>query len=359
MLDLPKCSFTRVVVLTIGLCCLNHVGCSTQKGPEQGSSVESFTEKAADAAKQDRSTVSAGTAAEAGTSVSSQSVAVANQAAQSTGRPAVAQPLSVARLQKLLKEKNPTYAGDGVFHKAGGEIIVADLSFRPIRDLSPLKGLPLERLDLRGTRVEDLTPLKGMPLRELYLESTNVSDLSPLKGAPLRVLYLNGTPVKDISPLSDAPLFMLNLTNTQVSDLSPVRKMPLNTLWVGKSNVRDISVLAGKHLESLDVQYTAVSDLKPLAGMISLQRLNIVGSQVTDLTPLAGLHLTRLLFTPSRIRKGLDVVRNMTSLRQLDVEFRQPRMLTPAEFWQKFDAGEFNTSSSEETKTQPTPNKEE
>jgi len=248
--------------------------------------------------------------------------------------------MTVSELQRELKKKNPGYSGQGKFRKAGGEIRLADLSFSGVTDISPLKGLPLERLDLRGLEISDISPLEGMPLRELFLEQTKVTDLSPLKGAPLRVLYLNDTPVKDISPLADCPLVQLNLTGTQVADISPVRSLPLGTLWIGKTKVTDLSPLADKHLESLDVQDTAVADLSPLADMTTLRRLNIVGSQVTDLTPLAKLNLTRLLFTPSRIKKGLEIVRAMQSLRELDVEFREPRRLSPAEFWKRYEAGE-------------------
>ena len=51
--------------------------------------------------------------------------------------------------------------------------------------------------------------------------------------------------------------------------------------------------------------------------------------------------LTRLLFTPAKIAKGLDVVRAMNSLTELDVTFRDPQRLAPAEFWQRYEAGEF------------------
>ncbi len=40
----------------------------------------------------------------------------------------------------------------------------------PIRDISPLRSLRLEKIDLRGTRVEDLSPLLGMPLIDLRLD---------------------------------------------------------------------------------------------------------------------------------------------------------------------------------------------
>jgi len=107
--------------------------------------------------------------------------------------------------------------------------------------------------------------------------------------------------------------------------------------------VTDLSPLLGTELQSLDVQETPVVDLSPLAGLSSLQRLNIAGSKVTDVTPIVGLPLTRLILTPHLITTGLDQVRQMTSLQELDVMFEpeRHRTLTPEQFWALYDAGEF------------------
>ncbi len=52
-----------------------------------------------------------------------------------------------------------------------------------VSDLSPLRGMPLERLNLARTSVQDLTPLAGMPLRELNLEECRrLRDLRALTG---------------------------------------------------------------------------------------------------------------------------------------------------------------------------------
>ena len=49
---------------------------------------------------------------------------------------------------------------------------------------------------------------------------------------------------------------------------------------------------------NLDISKTAVTDLTPLAGMSSLQSLNLYRTQVTDLTPLAGLSSLKTLSIP-------------------------------------------------------------
>ena len=60
------------------------------------------------------------------------------------------------------------------------------LSFTTVKNLSALRGLPLERLrSYHMVGFEDLTPLKGMPLRELelyYYDRGWVTNLTPLAG---------------------------------------------------------------------------------------------------------------------------------------------------------------------------------
>jgi Leucine-rich repeat (LRR) protein len=121
-----------------------------------------------------------------------------------------------------------------------------------------------------------------------------VTDLSPLEGMPLQMLWLNGTPVRDITPLRGLPLVSLTLADTKVADISPLKGHPM-------------------------------------------QRLHIAGTEVTDLSPLQWMQLTRLVFTPSRIKTGLEYARNMKSLEEIGVDFNE--RMRPAEFWRQYDAG--------------------
>lgn len=223
--------------------------------------------------------------------------------------------MTAAKLRKLLGD-------DRVQVEVRGDRI-RGLQFQNanVSDIEPLRGLELTTVDLYQQPIDDISPLEGMPLEHLKLTKTNVTELSPLEGMPLKTLDLIDTPVTDISV---------------------VTSLDLEILWLRGSRVRDLSPLAGQKLESLDVQNTDVTSIAVAPRIEGLERLNIVDTPVTDLTPLEGLRLTRLLFTPSQIEKGLDVVRNMKSLTQLDVEFREQGMLDPKEFWKRYDAGEFD-----------------
>ena len=71
-----------------------------------------------------------------------------------------------------------------------------------------------------------------------------------------------------------------------------------------------------------------------------LQRLHIGETLVEDLTPLAGVNFTCLVFTPSRIKRGMNVVRSLYGLREIGTVFDDGgRDLTsPEAFWAKYSS---------------------
>jgi internalin A len=254
-------------------------------------------------------------------------------------------PVSEEALKTALKEKNHAFEGEVAVGSDGRSISAVEVHDPAIEDVSPLAGLPLRGLDLARCHVTDIRALEGMPLTELYLEGTGVQDIGALKGMPLVKLYLSDSGVDDISPLRGAQrLQELNLVGTKVSDLGPLRGMRrLELLWLTGCPVSDLGPLAEvPSLVSLTVAETKVSDLSPLKGHPSLRRLHIARTEVTDLAPLEWLQLTRLIFTPGRIKAGLEFARRMETLEEIDVEFPSPRgkPMSPAEFWQRYDAGE-------------------
>jgi len=249
------------------------------------------------------------------------------------------------QLEAALREKNPGYQG-GIWVEPGPGTAfgVVRINDPTVRDISPLKGLPLDTLDLSLCHISDISDLKGMPLSGLLLEGTAVSDISVVKEMPLKILYLGSTRAKDLSPLAGSQtLKQLYLMNTKVTDLTPLKDTKLESLWLTGSGVTGIGPLKTVPLISLTLADTKVSDLSPLKGHPTLQRLHVARTDVTDLTPLEGLKLTRLIFTPNRIKKGIDVARKM-NLREIDVEFPPARggpPMSPLQFWRRYDAGEF------------------
>ena len=251
-------------------------------------------------------------------------------------------------------------------------------------DLSPLKGIPLEILRIAGaTKLKDISAIRGMPLKELYLDRcSSLQDLEPLRGLSLRVLALGHcTAIKNYEPLRRLPLETLSLFSTSISDLSPLKGMPLRVLSLSQcGTVRDLESLRGMHLTELhmadcggvksleplrgmplvklNLQRTGVKSLEPLSGMnLNTLSLNLVSSHVfenaepirgmpleeleihpfKDVSALKGMKLRRVVLNPMFPPKGIDVLRDMESLRLIYAGVNY----TPEEFWKKYDAGEF------------------
>lgn len=242
-------------------------------------------------------------------------------------------------LHAEIKYHNPAYAGDGQFEISGGRPLALVLRGCQVESLRFVEKLEPLMLDLSETPLTDLGPLRGKPIVELYLEDTQATDLSALRGMPLEKLYLSRTPARDLSALEGAPLVELNVINSNVADISALATCKnLQMLWLTDCPVENISALAKLPLISVTLHRTQVRDLRPLAGT-RLQRLHIGETPVSDLTPLAGLPLTRLVFTPERITRGLEVARALP-LREIGTKFdgEGQDLGPPAVFWEKRDA---------------------
>ena len=76
---------------------------------------------------------------------------------------------------------------------------------------------------------------------------------------------------------------------------------------------------------------------------LKLRWLNLATClQVRDLTPLQGMELTEITLTPRIITKGINVLRQMKSLKTIGIGWQAMDRFSPDEFWKKYDAGEFN-----------------
>jgi hypothetical protein len=67
--------------------------------------------------------------------------------------------------------------------------------------------------------------------------------------------------------------------------------------------------------------------------------LHIQDTGVTDVTPLQGMPLEVIHLTPKNITRGLDILRDMKSIKTIGVEWDQA--WPAAEFWERYDKGEF------------------
>jgi hypothetical protein len=95
-----------------------------------------------------------------------------------------------------------------------------------------------------------------------------------------------------------------------------------------------------KALTDLRLKGTRVGDagLANFKGM-PLRVLWIDNTDVTDLTPLQGMSLEEIHLTPKNITRGLDILREMKSLKAIGIAWKQD--WPAAEFWQRYDKGKF------------------
>lgn len=183
----------------------------------------------------------------------------------------------------------------------------------PLSDLTPLQGMPLTRLDLSMTSVSELSPLRRLPLKFLSIQATKVTDLTPLAGVPLAEFNCSMTEVRDLTPLKDAPLAVLFCTHSKVSSFEGLQGRPLVELYCGGCSIHNLAALQGTPLVRFDCSGTNVSDLASLRGL-PLQELTLSFSKVSDLGQIQGLPLKRLecmqtLVKDLRPLRGLPLAR--------------------------------------------------
>ncbi len=244
----------------------------------------------------------------------------------------------VGQVQEILMRANPDYRGQVKLHEENGVIVAGEFPNCNLRDLSPLRGLSLMGLDLSGNPVREIRHLRGMPLRTLFLENTRVESLMELGEANLVELRLNNSPIKSLRGLEGQPLENLYAVGTQITEVSPISSSNLRQLWLSESPVSDVSGLAGLPLVSLTLHRTLVDDLSFVRKLPVLQRLHIGETLISDLTPLEGLNLTRLVFTPPSIKRGLSAARGLHNLREIGTSFDEQRrdLTNPEAFWAQF-----------------------
>ncbi|MFN4260212.1 MAG: protein kinase domain-containing protein [Gemmataceae bacterium] len=122
--------------------------------------------------------------------------------------PAEQFPAVIAKLQEF----NPKFDGKAQHVVEDGVIVEMQFRSHEVHDLAPLKAIPtLKRLLIPGTaqirgKLADLSPLRGLPLERLDVSHTHVFTLAPIAELPLKNLHFHDTHVKDLSPIRRLPL---------------------------------------------------------------------------------------------------------------------------------------------------------
>ncbi|HOD81484.1 MAG TPA: hypothetical protein PKG77_08660, partial [Phycisphaerae bacterium] len=244
----------------------------------------------------------------------------------------------------------------------------------PVRDLTPLRGMPLRAFHCIqfGVKAEeelrDITSLKGMELEELRLEHTQVSDLTVVKGMRLFVLDIGESCVSDLSPLEGMPLREFRFGSCRrIKDFGVLKTLPLEKVDCSSMAMKDLEIFRGCHLASLNcaqnpltsglgalkgmpleflnISSSGVPDLEPLRGM-PLKHLYLRETLVSDLSPLEGMPLEEIHLAPWKITKGMDTLRSIRTLRTVGVQHNASVSdpFTADDFWREHDRGGFGFS---------------
>jgi hypothetical protein len=105
----------------------------------------------------------------------------------------------------------------------------------------------------------------------------------------------------------------LEMSGCKVSTLEPLRGMPLTAIACADNDIKDLAPLKGMKLLQLVCDNNPITDLSPISGM-PIWKLGIKETKVVDLTPLEDMKLQDFVFSPDKITKGIDIVRNMKTI---------------------------------------------
>ncbi len=133
------------------------------------------------------------------------------------------------------------------------------------------------------------------------------------------------------------------VTGTYGSDKPRIENGVVTEFGLQTEKVTDISPIRAleglKVLKCIGSSKSRLSDLSPLSDL-PLSGLWFNGTAVSDASPLRGMNLTSIAFTPTNITTGLDAIRQMKSLKTIGLRGDKDRF-PAADFWKKYDAGEF------------------
>jgi hypothetical protein len=208
-----------------------------------------------------------------------------------------------------------------------------------VTDIAPIRVFnDLRVLDCSGTWTDksngilaDLTPLKGMNLAGL-----NYLDLHETKVTDRGLAHF-----KDCKNLTTLWLFSTQISDAGLAHFKDCRN--LTSLHLAYTPVSDAGLIHFKGCKALTRLYVAETKVSD-AGLAyfkgaPLRQLHMFHTGITDLTPLQGMPLEEIRLSPKNITKGLDNLRGMKSLKTIGIEWDQA--WPAAEFWQRYDKGEF------------------
>jgi Leucine-rich repeat (LRR) protein len=190
----------------------------------------------------------------------------------------------------------------------------------PLKDIKPLQALQLESIDLSGTRVFEFSHITRMPLKSFAANSTALKNPSFLRGMHLESVSLADTPVYDFSVLAQMPIKALNVSDTQFKYLEPFKKWPLKTLRANNSKITNLRTLNSfaKTLTVLELNNVKAAQFDAMANLNKLTHLSLADTQFSDPALLSSMKLVSLNLNRTKV-DSIDAL-NPGALKVLRIE---------------------------------------
>ena len=100
-----------------------------------------------------------------------------------------------------------------------------------------------------------------MPLNTLWLTESKVEDISILKGMKIQSLDLEKTAVVDLTPIAEnADLQRLNIAHSAVTNLTPLKELQLQRLIFTPEKIKD-GLAVARNMQSLRQIGTSFDDV--------------------------------------------------------------------------------------------------
>lgn len=182
----------------------------------------------------------------------------------------------------------------------------------------------------------DLSPLEGLPLETLYISCNDVLDISPLGKMPkLETAYIGTNPCVDLEPLRDCVrLKTLDIDEMTVRNLDFLEDLALEKFSILETRVvkgRLEKLLTQNYLRAFTMNELGTEETEILSRMDSVQELHCYQDYLPgDLKPLAGMDSLNLL----NLRTGLESlegIENLPNLQYLHIEGSSVTDLSPLE----------------------------
>lgn len=217
-------------------------------------------------------------------------------------------------------------------------LTAVDISWNLVKDLEPLRGLPLTELYLQGNPIEDYEPirelypkLQGRDFDYIELKQSDDPDRVITFADPVleqKVRAAMEKPEGDITAGEAAQVITLGLHNewqpqipqeTQVTSLQGMQAfLSLRELDVGFNAVSELSALSGlTELRKLNLGGNAIADVSPLSGLTHLEELTLFGNRISDISPLSSLTTLRSLHLGNNLISDIDALAGLTHLENL------------------------------------------